>query len=223
MLDRDLVAELSAELIRAHAPGIFDEALGKGITELLPHNLSVTRRLSHIVALTREEAPQALGESWPMHMGRALDCAIQRLQHEHGRAPSRWAWGRVRPMQLTHTFGKKAPMDRLFHPAPVACGGDASTIAQAAVDLAHPDQNPVGVPTLRTVIDVGAWQNSRFVLIHGQSGNPYSPHYTDQLPLWQRGDGIPIAWSEDDIQRTTRHTLELTPKPARGRWSRKKA
>ena len=218
-----LIAELSAELVRAHAPSLFDEALGKGATELLPHNLSVNRRLSHIVALTRKEAPEALGESWPLHMGRALDCTIQRLQREHGRAPSRWAWGRVRPMQLTHAFGKKAPLDRLFHPAPVPCPGDASTIAQAAVDLAHPDQNPVGVPTLRTVIDVGAWHNSRFIVIHGQSGNPYSPHYLDQLPIWQRGGGIPIAWSDEDIARSTCHTLELTPKPTRGRWLQKKA
>jgi penicillin amidase len=126
-------------------------------------------------------------------------------------------------MQLTHAFGKKAPLDRLFHPAPVPCPGDASTIAQAAVDLAHPDQNPVGVPTLRTVIDVGAWHNSRFIVIHGQSGNPYSPHYLDQLPIWQRGGGIPIAWSDEDIARSTCHTLELTPKPTRGRWLQKKA
>jgi penicillin amidase len=61
------------------------------------------------------------------------------------------------------------------------------------------------------VIDVGRWELSRFVLPGGQSGNPFSRHYADQLGLWQRGDAFPIAWSEHDVRRSTRSTLRLHP------------
>ena len=61
------------------------------------------------------------------------------------------------------------------------------------------------------VVDVGAWSNSRFSLPGGQSGNPLSPHYDDLLPLWLRGDGVPIAWTEDEVRQATVQTLELAP------------
>jgi penicillin amidase len=46
---------------------------------------------------------------------------------------------------------------------------------------------------MRIVLDLGNWEASRFIVTHRQSGNPPSPHYDDQLRLWQRGEGIPIA------------------------------
>jgi penicillin amidase len=61
------------------------------------------------------------------------------------------------------------------------------------------------------VIDVGNWDASRFVLPGGQSGHPLSPHYDDQLPLWQRGEGIPIAWSPQRIDAVTETVLDLVP------------
>ena len=45
----------------------------------------------------------------------------------------------------------------------------------------------------------------------GQSGNPLSPHYADQFPLWQEGKGLAIAWSEEEVRRAARQTLRLTP------------
>jgi penicillin amidase len=67
------------------------------------------------------------------------------------------------------------------------------------------------VPSLRVVIPLGDWESARFVLPGGQSGNPFSPHYDDQLPLWQRGEGIPIAWSREAAERATVSRLSLEP------------
>jgi penicillin amidase len=67
------------------------------------------------------------------------------------------------------------------------------------------------IASMRVVIPVGDWEAARFVLPGGQSGNPFSPHYDDQLPLWRRGEGIAIAWSEGAIARATLSTLRLDP------------
>lgn len=50
-----------------------------------------------------------------------------------------------------------------------------------------------------------------FVLRGGQSGNPCSRHYDDQLPLWRRGDAVPMPWSEEAVAKATTETLRLEP------------
>jgi penicillin amidase len=61
------------------------------------------------------------------------------------------------------------------------------------------------------VVDVGAWDNSRWILPGGQSGNPLSPHYADQFPLWRRGEGIPIPWSDEEVEKAVTAMLRLVP------------
>ena len=62
------------------------------------------------------------------------------------------------------------------------------------------------------VVDVGNWDENRFALPGGQSGNPLSPHYADLLPFWQRGEVVSIAWSPAKVEQTTASSLRLVPK-----------
>ena len=60
-------------------------------------------------------------------------------------------------------------------------------------------------------MDVGEWDNSKFVLPGGQSGNPASPHYDDMVALWLQGKGVPIHWTQKSIEGHVQHKLELSP------------
>jgi len=100
-------------------------------------------------------------------------------------------------------------MDKVFNIGPFPWGGDASTLGQAAVNPLSPTDNSQFVVSMRMTLDVGNWDENRFVLPGGQSGNPFSPHYRDQIDLWRAGDAIDIAWSENAIQRRTKSTLVL--------------
>jgi len=60
-------------------------------------------------------------------------------------------------------------------------------------------------------IEVGEWDRNRFVLPGGQSGNPFSPHYSDQLDLYRAGGSISIAWTERKREAVIKETLELLP------------
>ena len=91
------------------------------------------------------------------------------------------------------------------------CGGDTNTISQAVPPPTDPLANPLAIASARMVVDVGDWEESRFVLPGGQSGNPLSSHYGDMLPLWMRGDGVPIAWSPEAVRDATVATLRLSP------------
>jgi len=59
-----------------------------------------------------------------------------------------------------------------FQRRTAAGAGDATTVAQQAVDWRAPLANPVSVPMVRAVIDVGGWENCRFVLVAGRSAIP---------------------------------------------------
>ena len=74
--------------------------------------------------------------------------------------------------------------------------------------MVDPLGNPLATPNLRVAIDVGAWENSRFSLIAGQSQNPFSPHHFDQHEAW-RGAGVSIAWTEEAAIATAKSTLTL--------------
>ncbi|GHH57421.1 penicillin amidase [Streptomyces umbrinus] len=59
-------------------------------------------------------------------------------------------------------------------------------------------------PAARYVWDVARRENSLWVVPFGASGVPDSPHHRDQLPLWVRGDLVPVVtdWTELMEDRT---------------------
>jgi penicillin amidase len=206
------VAELSRRVARARAKRSARFALGQGFALLLPETTFSFRRVGHLVRLLRRQPEGWFAHPWSEEVARSLSAAVRSLRSGFGDDPSGWAWGRVRPLTLRHPVGDRKPMDRVFNRGPFPFGGDANTIAQASVAPLDPLANPGFVPSLRAVFDVGAWEESRFVLPSGQSGNPLSPHYDDQLPLWRSGRSIPIAFTEHEVERSARDVLQLLPR-----------
>jgi penicillin amidase len=102
-------------------------------------------------------------------------------------------------------------MDKVFNLGPFPWGGDANTINQAAVSFLDPTANSPFVASMRMAVDVGEWDANRFILPGGQSGNPMSPHYDDQLDLYREGGAISIAWSARTREASVVETLEIRP------------
>jgi penicillin amidase len=206
------VAEMSRRIVESKAPRAARWALGKGFSSLTPHSMFTVRRVGHLVRLVREQAAGWFERPWREEMADALAAALRTLRERYGNDPDQWAWGRIRPLTLRHSVGERAPLDRVFNLGPFAWGGDASTVGQAAVEPDNPTANPTFVASLRMVVDVGNWEESRFILPGGQSGNPLSPHYDDQFALWQRGEGVSIAWSPTKVEEVSQTVLRLEPR-----------
>jgi penicillin amidase len=207
------LAALSHRIANAKAPKAAEWALGKSFAPTLPHNMFATRRIGHLVRLVREQPPGWFEQTWPEVLADALAVALRSLREQYGTDTAHWAWGQIRPLTLRHSVGERAPLHRVFNLGPFPWGGDANTVGQAAVDILNPAANPLFIASLRAVIDVGNWDESRFSLPGGQSGNPLSPHYDDLLPLWRRGKGVSIAWSPNNVERAGKAGLRLLPVP----------
>jgi penicillin amidase len=66
-------------------------------------------------------------------------------------------------------------------------------------------------PSVRLVIDVGNWDNSRAINHPGQSGDPEDPHYRDLAGMWRNGTYFPLAYSRPAVERVTERVIRLVP------------
>ena len=205
------VSEMVQRVVEAKAPRAARWALGRGFTPLLPTSMFAVRRLGHLVRLVREQPEGWFKRPWPQEIEDALASVVRTLKGRYGSDTNKWAWGRIRPLTLRHRFGERKLINRVFNLGPLPWGGDANTVSQAGAEPTAPTANPLWIASMRMVVDVGNWEACRFALPGGQSGNPLSPHYDDLLPLWRQGDGVPIAWSEAEVNRVARSTMRLVP------------
>jgi penicillin G amidase len=205
------LAEMIRRIAFAKAPNTARWALGEGANLVLPHSLLALRRVSHLVRLMREQPAGWFSRSWPLEMADALEHTVRHLREKRGPSPMAWGWGHVRPVTLKHFAGEIGPLGEIFNRGPMPLGGDSATIPQASIDWLDPTANPVGVASMRIVMDVGNWEATRVVIAGGQSGNPMSPHYDDMLDLWRRGGGVALCFSAEAVARAAVKTLRLEP------------
>ncbi|HYP89604.1 MAG TPA: penicillin acylase family protein, partial [Polyangiaceae bacterium] len=204
------VAALNRRICQAKAPSSFWYAAGKGVMKLIPGTCLNARRASFVTRLIREQPP-AYFAAWDAEMLGALAEAVATLSERFGSSRAAWAWGHVRPLPLQHRFGEKKPLDRVFNLGPLPGWGDGTTVNQAGFEFWNPLRHSTVTAHLRSVMEVGNFGASRFVLLGGQSGNPLSPHYGDLVALHQRGEGIPVHWDDGEVARHSVATLTLAP------------
>ena len=208
------LSEISKSVMGAKAPRSVEWATGKGFHLLAPITMYGHKQISQLCYLLKTQ-PEGWwphpNQDWESEIRNAFFIAWNKLEKKYGTDTGLWAWGKIRPRTLEHGFGKIPGLGKIFNRGPMLWGGDNNTVSQSAMDLNRPTLNPFVVASLRMVIDVGNWDENSFALPGGQSGNPLSPHYDDQLPLWYKGEGFPILWSESKIEKETKTTLILTP------------
>ena len=203
--------EMTRRLAEAKAPRSSKWALGAGFTRLTVRTIIGHRLICLLTRLMEERPDDWFGRPWLAEVDAALAAAYAGLRLRFGPDERLWAWGRVRPTTLRHPASVRRPLGMLLDLGPFPWGGDSDTVSQAASTMGAPSEGVSVVASLRMVIDVGNWDASRFVLPGGQSGNPLSTHYSDMLPLWRRGTGVPIAWSAEEVNRAAVKELRILP------------
>ena len=203
------LSAMARRIANARAPGSAVWALGRGFAELLPASTFAAGRSSRVLRRLREQPPGWFDRGWPEEILDALSEVVAKLRTDHGPRPESWAWGKVRPLTLEHPVGSIKALAPVFNRGPYAWGGDGNTVSQASGG-GRPGQ-PQIIASLRFAVEAGDWESARFVLPGGQSGNPFSKHYDDLLPLWLRGQGVSIPWSPEAVAAATVETLRLEP------------
>jgi penicillin amidase len=73
------------------------------------------------------------------------------------------------------------------------------------------DYSQHSIPSMREIIDLANFDDSEWVIPMGESGQPFSGHYADLLPLWDQGRYEPMRFSPDAIGKAAVAVLTLQP------------
>jgi len=204
------MAEMIARTAKVKAPNSWQVALGDSAGPL-EDSFFADRRIGFLVRQIREQ-PTGWFASWTAEMESAITEVVRKLRQDVGPGPAYWAWGHLRQLRLDHPLFKNHwLLGPAFNLGPVPCSGDTNTISQAGARPFKPTGFTHNMANMRTVFDLADLAKSRFVLCGGQSGNPWSDHHADQLPMWQAGESITIPWLQAEVIRSSRGTLRLLP------------
>ncbi len=150
---------------------------------------------------------------WEKWLTDGLAEAIAWLRTHLGVEPEGWQWGALHKLPLEHLLGVQPPLDKIFNLPPLTVGGDTDTPFQTAMFPKTPYETRNFAPSHRQIFDLTDWDNARIVILPGQSGRLASPHYADQVPLWQAGRHHPMLWSRQAVEAHAEGTLYLNPLP----------
>lgn len=120
-----------------------------------------------------------------------------------------WNYGALHQLTLQHPLSEVKPLDKVTDIGPFPLGGDVTTINNAEWKFEQPFRVVLG-PSMRLICDM---QDSTVQMIvpGGNSGQPLSAHYANQMQLWLNGGFITIPVSRTPAPSFTDH-LVLVPR-----------
>lgn len=142
----------------------------------------------------------------------SLRSAYEEMEKLQGPDPKMWKWGGLHYNLSEHPFA--AILDETtrmkLNVGPIAKNGSEFTPNQSL--YRSTDFRQMNGPSVRVVVDVGNWDNSRAINHPGQSGDPDSPHYRDLAPMWRSGQYFPLLYSREAVEGATGEKIMLMPK-----------
>lgn len=140
---------------------------------------------------------------------RAYEPALEWMGRNYGDLHMLWEWGIVHGSRLFHLLGNAWPWDQLLNhdlrpdgwydtikasPGGLPCLGDACSGG---------DQfRAKAVYGYRQIVDANDPSTVWFLLLPGQSGHPFHPHYDDLRDEWIKGEYLPLrlAASPEEVE-----------------------
>jgi penicillin amidase len=140
-------------------------------------------------------------ETCDQRVADAFVAAIGKLSESYGFDPAAWRWGDAHKARFSHPVFDRIPILRDLLHALIATDGDNFTVnrATARIDFESVTYRDVHGAGLRAVFDLADLDRSRFIIAGGQSGNPLSAHYGDQIERWRDGRYIEIGGAGDEV------------------------
>ena len=126
------------------------------------------------------------------------------LQKQLGNTVSDWKWEKVHIVEHEHPLGKIAAFRSLFNVGPFSSSGSNEVINNLFFGLSDNEKHHVkGGPSSRRIVDFSDVENSWGILPTGQSGNPFSKHYSDQAELYNAGKFRKMKLNKEEIIKTS--------------------
>ncbi|MBU9719983.1 MULTISPECIES: penicillin acylase family protein [Bacillaceae] len=176
--------------------GLFEDLLGFQYD----HSLVIHRVLQEaheheqnvLFAYLDEDKQLNLDEVARQTFGDAVN-AVEELQGDN---PNRWNWGSWHAMTIEHPLSAVWPLNYLFDLGTWELGGSGATPGAAGYNRST-GQVTHGAGW-RFAGDLESVDSFYDILMPGQSGQVFSPFYSDQVDTWAEGELLPMIYNKEE-------------------------
>lgn len=152
--------------------------------------------------LIKTQPKEWLPAEYKDYLALLKDCekeARANLTRRLGEDESKWTWGNFNQARLTHPLSIVPLIGGQFAIAPFAIQGSGNA----------PNVG-IGV-SMRLIAEPGNWNATRQSIQLGQSGNPKSPYWKDQMQEWINATPRIFPFSQKAVEAAAKETLVLSP------------
>ena len=112
---------------------------------------------------------------------------------------SKWNWGEANKIRFPHPLAIAPLIGSQFaiDPLPQNGGRDTPNVGAAV--------------SMRLIATPGDWDRTRHVVTTGESGNPASPHWSDQLDAWYKGNTPVFPFTDRAVKAAMKERIILAP------------
>lgn len=121
-----------------------------------------------------------------------------------------WSWGRVHPLRLLHPFSEATGKLSAFNAGEFEWDGSDNTVSVGGTRW-NTSWETTHIAAMRLIVPLSDPRAAEVVLPPGQSGQPASRNYQDQVRAWVNGERYPLWFDDADVARNAVLTLELRP------------
>jgi penicillin G amidase len=145
---------------------------------------------------------------------RAFRTAVDRITTERGIDRTNWAWGQLHTATfVSNPLGLSGidVIEGLVNRGPFETSGGDGIVNATGWDGPSGTFEVDTLPSMRMIVDLSNLARSQTIHTTGQSGHPFSPHYSDMIELWRTIQYHPMLWERDAVQAAAINTLILSP------------
>ena len=178
------------------ARNVFAEYLDDDLMErVLGDNYLVNHALDRLL-IDAADSPWWRGQRAEI-LQESLELARRKSIEAYGEPAHRWS--QAHTVSFQHELHGAVPgLDGWFSRGPLAWGGGNATLARARYRYSRPFNARAGA-TVRVVAELREPIKIRAVIPGGQSGNPASRHYDDQVQSWLDGELYELTMPKDPV------------------------
>ncbi len=160
--------------------------------------------------VTTEGVVESRDEILALAMADARDDLVRR----QARRAVDWTWGHHHRLNLENqTLGQSEVglVQWLFNRGGYEVGGGGEIVNATKWDASTDTYEVTASPSMRMVVSLGDFDDSRWINLTGASGHAFSGRYVDQTELWAAGETLPWRFSRRAVEGAADETLRLVP------------
>ena len=201
-MDADSRAALFAAQIRtAFRRRILNAALGAELAKDYSWGNSDTLIDRILTERPREWLPKEFKDYAELLRACEMD-AREAISKRLGADESKWKWGGFTQVSFSHPLSRAPLIGLQFTIAPFPQNGASGS---------NPTVNVGRSVSMRLIADTSDWDKTQQGIALGESGDPSSPHWQDQLADWRAVTPRTFPFSAAAVANATKETLTLAP------------